>query len=167
MLDSYPWACRQAVAEIEKNPFSTQLAVLFRDFWVDSNLEGLYWLRMSAHASPHWLAPLACNFRAHPIVCPRTAVMWGDLPHPCLLTEKPFRAVWFPQVTLLLDGHRHRPDCLVCRGGQWTVIQVDGKGHNPGRDKQLDHDLGLPVLRLKTGDVFSADLWALLAAKIV
>ena len=158
MLESYPRACREAAAEISKNPHSTQLAILFRDFWVDSNLEGIYWLKVAESALPHWLSPLACNFRAHAVVCPRTGLPMGDLRYPCLSTE---RALWFPQVTLSVNGYKHRPDCLLYRPGPgWSVIEIDGKGHRSERDLQRDKDLGLPTLRLDTADVFSKNLLA-------
>ena len=156
---SYAWPCAEAVAQISKNPAREPLSVLFRDIWVDSNLETIYWLRLAGQASPHWLAPLECNFRLHPVVCPRTGQSWGDLPHPCLITEKPFRAIFFPQVTLLVNGHAHRPDCLVCWGEEWSIIEIDGKGHDSTNDSQRDAERRMPVLRLDTAAALSGDLW--------
>ena len=152
---SYPRLYQQAYAELSENPNILQIALIFRDWWVDSALEALFWLRLAGRtAVPAWLPP---SYRLHKVICPRTELVVSDRPHPCLILQ---RAIWFPQVTVDIPGRaRHRLDGLVCTGpNRWRNVEIDGDGHRGWNDARRDEDLAIPVLRVDAADVQSREL---------
>ena len=119
---------------------------------IGSSLECLYTMTLLARgANPAFLAPDTLLPRLpNPVVCPQTRKTVGHRPIPCLLTEE---GVYFPQLSFstpriyTVDFLRHRKEL------GWSVIELDGRGHNSNGDRERADALKLRLIRYSENDV--------------
>ena len=118
---------------------------------LDSYLECLYLLyRLAGGAIPGLVSPSYFAPTPLPIVDPTTRKYVGARPHLCLLEGNDCE---FFQVSFLLK-RTHRVDLLRWEGF-WSVIELDGRGHDPQPDLTREAAIGLKTNRLQTEDVLT------------
>lgn len=98
-----------------------------------------------AYVAPYWLpprTPLAT-------VCPKTREQVGHRPFPVLIANN---GVFVPQVSFLAN-RVYTVDFLRHFEGNWSVVEIDGRGHRDHGDAERGAVLGLSVLRLTESEV--------------
>ena len=128
-----------------------------RDTWTDSADEVFFWMDAGVRCAEVHVGSLSgLGFRQHPVVCPKREIFVGDVPLSCLRLVKPFEAILFAQIGLLLQNQKHRVDCLMRVGAErWAVIEVDGDGHRSSWDERRDRWMDMPVVRLSRAEVLA------------
>lgn len=126
------------------NAFSEKLSL-------GSSLECLFVTSLFADgAEPAFVVPAALPPRTPlPIVCPQTRAHVHCYSFPCLLLRG---AALFPQVSFE-QGRVYTVDLLQHLHGAWSVIEVDGRGHDGEEDDARTAALGLPVTRMTEAEV--------------
>jgi transcriptional regulator with XRE-family HTH domain len=105
---------------------------------------------LDAGALPAYYPPLWLGSLRHPIVDPLTREHVGHCKLPCWALPGDF---YFFQVTLSTPKY-YRVDVLRWNGS-WSVLEVDGKGHNGSLDAARTEALGIPVRRLTPTEIIS------------
>ena len=117
----------------------------------ESWLEALYLLFLQASgAKSALIAPETLGRLHQPIVDDTGRRLTGLNPRPCFVLDGSFH---FFQVSFYLSRVM-RVDILRW-DGSWSVIELDGRGHDPASDLERERELGLPVTRFRAQDVIS------------
>ena len=79
--------------------------------------------------------------------------------------------IFWPQVTMLVNGKKIRVDCLAFNGRRWVVLEFDGflHGRNPEQkkwDEKRDLSLGIEVLRFTQAEILSGHIVDLIRQKL-
>lgn len=115
----------------------------------DSSLETLFLLYLMArHAAPGFFPPSALGRTPNAIVDDRGRTQVGLRPRPCLVFEKKF---YFFQVSFSLS-RIVRVDILRWNDG-WSVLELNGAGHDGREDWCRKEELGIDVTYLSEADV--------------
>lgn len=114
-----------------------------------SAVECLYLLSLLARGGQPALAPpLGFRRLPHPVVDPITREWVCHRPFPAIVLGE---AHHFFQVSMLTP-RLYTVDVLRWDGA-WTVVEIDGRGHDGRGDQERDQAIGLPVKRLSGNDV--------------
>ena len=128
----------------EVNNFSEKVAL-------DSADECLFYTSLLAQGAepamhpPYSLAPRL----QHEVVCPVSREPVGFRPFPCLVTDE---GLYFLQVALATP-RLYVVDFLRHHEGRWSVVEIDGDGHDSTYNIEKDAALAMPVLRLSQEQV--------------
>ena len=143
---TYPEQMRRMTRLLKKRPDFEELNSFCETVSLGSGLECLFLTALLLRgAEPATLSPSLVPPRLpHDVVCPRTRESVFFRPHPCLLTQ---RAIYIPQVTFATPRF-YTVDFLRNCGEAWSVIEIDGAGHDFRGDRARTRTLGIPVERL-------------------
>jgi len=115
----------------------------------ESWLECLHLLYVVASgAQPCLLAPARLDHLPQTIVNDTGRQFEGLSPHPCFVLDGCF--IFF-QVSLALSKTA-RVDVLRW-DGRWTVLEIDGKGHDFQNDRRRAFEVAIPVRRLDESEL--------------
>ena len=131
----------------EVNSFSERVSL-------DSADECLFYTSLLAQgAKPAMHPPYALSPRLrHEVVCPDTREPVGFRPFPCLVTDE---GLYFLQVGLATP-RLYVVDFLRHHEGRWSVVEIDGDGHDSSYNIEKDAALAVPVLRLSEEQVIES-----------
>jgi len=135
---------------LRKRPDYPALCAFTSRVALQSGHEALFYLALLDRAaqvrciSPYSLDAFPCK-----IVDPRTRKNVGQLRHLCLHLDGTY---YFFQIGLM-PGSVYCVDVLVWRDGVWSVLEIDGEGHDAGGDAERDAAIPLAVTRWSAGDV--------------
>lgn len=118
------------------------------------SLFGMHLLAQGARpalAAPAWL-PSALPY---PLIDPQTREHVCHRPFPCLILGGVF---YFFQMSL--DTPRTFTVDVLRWRGKWSVIEIDGDGHDSGNDREREAVISLPFLRYKASDLERGDFLA-------
>ena len=162
------------LSTIRQRPDGKRVLKLLHGVVAGSSVEAIVHLALlAADAVLTRVAPVAVNFRVHPVVDPVTRRMVGDCPVsayrlnleglPCLL---------IPQVGLACRRYVWRVDFLCAvigrrRAAHWFVLEIDGEGHDSSADRTRDQDLEIPVLRLTEPEITQGEPLTLLHKRVL
>ena len=108
---------------------------------------------------------LQAGMRWHPVLCPETGICVGDIPRPGIWIQQEPQAVYFPQVTMMVN-RVIRVDCLACFGrGRWAVLEIDGPAHVARWDESRDSAMQMPVWRICIAEAQSPKILQLTSAR--
>ena len=111
--------------------------------------EALYLLALlDRGAQPAAIVPYSLDAFPCRIVEGKSRKSVGQLPHLCLLLDG---AIYFFQEDLL-PSTLYTVDVLVWKDG-WSVLEIDGPGHDPTRDPERTLAIPLPIIRWLGKDV--------------
>ncbi len=139
----------------------------------ESGCEFLFWLKLLASgANPYRLAPSSAGFRRLRVVEPVSKQSFGDVRVACLEVQgADYRCLLFPQVTVDTRKALFRLDALVCvrtaRERCWVDLELDGQGHDSTFDLERQQMLGLPTVRLDTGELAAKKVTKVLECKML
>lgn len=158
-LHSYPKEMRALNALVAKHPRFEEVNTFCEDVSLDSALECLFLNSLFAEgAVPLVVPPYALSPRLEqPVVCPQKKTEVGFRPFPCVELRN---ALYIPQVTFTTPK-TFAVDFLRYLNGKWTAIELDGRGHNSGRDAEKEQALAVPVLRFNEEKVLE-HVWGVL-----
>jgi len=121
----------------------------------------------AAGAECAYISLIAMNFPFHPLVT--------ETGKPMSLARRAAFVldgwIFWPQVTLLVNGKKIRVDCLAFNGKRWIVLEFDGflHGRNPDQkkwDEKRDLSLGIEVLRFTQAEILSGHIVDLIRQKL-
>lgn len=142
----YPVETASLLRLVESHPNLSEVNAFCEKLSIGSSLECLFITTLfaqkaePANVAPAWLAPRT----PLPAVCPKTREPVESRPFPCIVSDE---GLFIPQVTFA--AHRlYTVDFLRFFDDTWSVVELDGKGHDPHGDSERTLVLGLPVLRL-------------------
>lgn len=116
----------------------------------ESGLEVLHVLCLLARgARPVWIVPLSLGHLPHPVVEAETFEEVGHRPHLALSLEG---KVYFLQIQFQIPG-APRVDLLVREGSGWTVLEINGPGHDSKGGSGRAGQIGLPTVFLEESQI--------------
>lgn len=135
---------------------------------VTSSLEAAVVSHLLAEGGcPQRLSPLACGFSSIAVVDPDTREIVGNLRIPAIglhLGDTP--CLVFVNVPMRVSNVPFATDFVVgtkdSHGIRWTLVEIDGEGHNKRRDTFKANRLKLRTVRFKTEEVLCRsfmELW--------
>jgi transcriptional regulator with XRE-family HTH domain len=141
----FPREMRAIVKLLKRRPDFGEVNDLAEKVALDSADECLYFSTLLAMGGdPAMIAPYAVSPRLrHDVVCPETREPVGFSPFPCVVRQD---GLYFPQVAFttprlfVVDFLRHHQGC-------WSVVEIDGKGHDSAYDAEKELALAMPVVR--------------------
>ncbi|MBN9417315.1 MAG: helix-turn-helix domain-containing protein [Candidatus Eremiobacteraeota bacterium] len=134
----------------------------------DSMLENcLHMSFCAAGAECAYISLVALNFPYHPLVDEENRPMSMARRAAFVLDGW----IWFPQVTLLVNGLRIRLDYLGCNGKDWAGIEADGNLHARNAkqkewDEKRDRSLGFKILRFSQAEILSGHIINLIRQRL-
>lgn len=148
---SYPAEMTELTSLVKGHPNYYIVNAFCESTPLDSGLECLFLTSLLARgAEPLVIAPYTLSPRlAQPVICPKKKVDVGFRPRPAIELD---RTLYLPQVafetptTLIVDFLRYQD-------GNWSAIEIDGRGHDFGRDEMKENALAVPTVRLKEEQV--------------
>lgn len=147
---SYPTQMRQLGELVWSRPDAPFLEYFCHNVQFDSGLEVLFLMHLLAQgAKPMWGVPLALGHLPHPVIDPRNFEEVGQRQHLCLGRED---TIYFLQVTFRCT-ETIRVDILRRYRGGWSVVELNGRGHDGSKDSFRALLLGLPVLQINEAEV--------------
>ena len=145
-LRKYPEVVRPLVARIRKRKDFAYLNFFCERLACGSAEECVYLLGLLAlGGDPGVVEPNRYGRLPLPIVDPATRKCIEHQPFPCILEQT---RVHFLQVSFLV-GQVHTVDFLRWESG-WSIVEVDGRGHDGTFDRERDQALDVSVERLST-----------------
>lgn len=129
---------------------------------VDSAIEALFWMLVAAAKAQVFLAnPHFMGYRLHPIVDSHGLCL-GERCLPGLYLETADKKIWiWPQVHLRPKDITYRVDGLVLiqEGDElrWIILELDGDGHQAGKDAFRREQLGMTEIRLTGKEIREQD----------
>lgn len=143
--EKYPEVVGALLRRVEKRPDLEICNAIAHQLVAESAEEALFQLRlMEAGALPCQLAPAEVATVPGRLIDP---VDRGDVSFrrvACLAFESDF---YFFQVTLAGPDWQYRVDALRCKNSVWSVVEVDGHGHDSSTDSRRERQIGLPTAR--------------------
>lgn len=140
---------QRVVSRLRRRPDFSDLEFLSEYIANGSGDESLFLLSLLLEgAQPCLLSPMVLGHLHHPIVDPRNRSYVGNRPFPAFLLDG--RAYFF-QVSVATP-RVYTVDVLKW-DGEWSVIEIDGLGHDDRYDRERTESIGWPVIRLQEVDV--------------
>lgn len=107
----------------------------------DSKLEPILMLYLLANGADVGLrSPYLLGHTRWPIFDCEGKHEVGQRPRPCMILDGTW---YFFQVSFKISG-TYRVDAL-CWNGSWSVVEINGAGHDSSRDKERAREIGLPT----------------------
>ncbi len=149
--EKYPELVAALMRQLQKREDYDVCIALAYQIVAESAEEALYLLRlMAAGALPCQMAPAELAKLPITLIDPvdRSDVSFRQVA--CLAFESEF---YFFQLTLEGPGWQYRVDALRWKDDGWSVIEIDGYGHDAAADSQREKDIGLPTVRLNVAQL--------------
>ncbi len=147
----HPKPVQKIVKELEQRRDFQQLNFFCEHLANGSGDEALYLMRLLDKGGEACLAQPIMGHLARPLVDLRTQDYVGNRYLPAIRLGEVF---YFIQVTFATP-RLYAVDFLRWKDG-WTVIEIDGDGHDSRGDQEKMRAIGLPTIRVR--DVLSTDL---------
>ncbi|HIB68566.1 MAG TPA: XRE family transcriptional regulator [Phycisphaerales bacterium] len=141
----YPSEMNKLVRLLARSPDFDDVNFFCESVALDSGLECLFLTSLFADgADPLFVAPYLLAPRLEQaVICPKKQVEVGFRPFPCVKLEN---ALYIPQVAFRTPG-TFVVDFLRYEDGAWSAVEIDGRGHDFGRDAEKEAALAVPVVR--------------------
>lgn len=148
---NYPAEMAQLASLVRRHPDFCVVNAFCEDAPLDSGLECLFITSLFARgAEPLVIAPYTLSPRlAQSVICPKKKVDVGFRPRPGIELD---RTLYLPQVAFKTPA-TFVVDFLRYQDGTWSAIEIDGRGHDSGRDHIKENALTIPVVRFQEEQV--------------
>ena len=143
---SYPTEMAELTELVRGHPNFRTVNAFCEDIALDSGLECLFLTSLFARgAEPLAIAPYLLAPRLNQaVICPKKRVDVGFRPFPAIELDE---TLYIPQVAFQTPA-TFVVDFLRYENGNWSALEIDGRGHDFGRDDLKEKALAVPVIRL-------------------
>jgi transcriptional regulator with XRE-family HTH domain len=155
----YPWLVEALMHRIQQRKDYPLCEQLCHHVSCDSNLEPLLLLYLLSKGAKVGLrAPYLFGHSRWPIVDCSGNIEVGQRPRPCMILDSTW---YFFQVSFKASS-TIRVDAL-CWNGSWSILEINGKGHDFSNDRSRALELELPTTGMtdqQLKDLIEEHLWS-------